>query len=193
MDILQGHSSIHKLPIPSSQLTHHPENFPQLFYLYSTYYTPYATYIHPLRRAILLTQSYFYRYAFPALYPFYALTSRLFGAVLTEQPSLASLALLAVLLLVSLKVMDMLRRTIIAWIAFAVRMIVYAGVMLMGLWVYQRGFEQSLEDVGWIVGLFAGLGEQGEKVGQARAAGRAKDARRVPRGNARGRTKGSRW
>ncbi|KAL8914666.1 MAG: hypothetical protein Q9172_007038 [Xanthocarpia lactea] len=169
------------------------ENFPQLFYLYSTYYTPYATYIRPLRRALLLTQSYFYRYAFPTLYPFYVLTLRLLRSVLTEQPSLASLALLAILLLVSLKLMDMLRRTIIAWIAFAVRMIMYASVALMGVWVYQRGVEQSLEDLGWIIGLFAGLGEQGEKVGHARAAGRAKEARKIPQGNYRRRTKGAGW
>ncbi|KAI4283076.1 MAG: hypothetical protein L6R38_002429 [Xanthoria sp. 2 TBL-2021] len=169
------------------------ENFPQLFYLYSTYYTPYATYIHPLRRALLLTQSYFYQYAFPTLYPFYALTLRLFSSVLTEQPSLASLALLAILLLVSLKLMDILRRTIISWIAFAIRMMMYASVMLVGVWVYQRGVEQSLEDLGWIIGLFAGLGEQGERMGHAKAAGRAKEARKIPKGKYRGRTRGAGW
>ena len=169
------------------------ENFPQLFYLYSTYYTPFATYVHPLRRALLLTQSYFYRYAFPTLYPFYALTLRLLGSVLTEQPSLASLALLGIFLLVSLKLMDMLRRAIVSWIAFAIRMIMYTSVVLVGVWVYQRGLEQSLEDLGWIIGLLAGLGEQGEKVGRARAAGRAKEARSIPKGHYRGRTRGAGW
>ncbi|KAL9637778.1 MAG: hypothetical protein Q9204_001752 [Flavoplaca sp. TL-2023a] len=169
------------------------ENFPQLFYLYSTYYTPYATYIHPLRRALLLTQSYFFRYAFPTLYPFYALTLRLLGSVFTEQPSLASLTLLAVLLLVSLKLMDVLRRAIISWIAFAIRMIMYASVVLVGVWVYQRGLEQSLEDLGWAIGLLAGLGEQGEKMGRARAARRSKEARSIPEGHYRGRTRGAGW
>ncbi|KAL8771151.1 MAG: hypothetical protein Q9209_003322 [Squamulea sp. 1 TL-2023] len=169
------------------------ENFPQLFHLYSTYYTPYATYVRPLRRALLLTQSYFYRYAFPALYPFYALTLRLLSSILTEQPSLASLALLAILLLVSLKLMDMLRRTIISWVAFTVRMIMYVSLGLIGVWIYQRGLEQSLEDLGWIIGLFAGLGEEGEKVGHARAAGRARDARRIPKAGYRGRTRGAGW
>ncbi|KAL8753421.1 MAG: hypothetical protein Q9199_005065 [Rusavskia elegans] len=169
------------------------ENFPQLFYLYSTYYTPYATYIHPLRRGLLLTQSYFYQYAFPTLYPFYALTLRLLSSVLTEQPSLASLALLAILLLVSLKLMDILRRTIISWIAFAIRMIMYVSVIMVGVWVYQRGLEQSLEDLGWIIGLFAGLGEQGERMGHAKAARRAREAKKIPKANHRGRTRGAGW
>ncbi|KAL8736272.1 MAG: hypothetical protein Q9166_000427 [cf. Caloplaca sp. 2 TL-2023] len=169
------------------------DNFPQLFHLYSTYYTPYETYLYPLRRALLLTESYFYRYALPTLYPFYTLTLRLLGSVLTEQPSLASLALLAILLLVSLKLMDMLRRTIIAWIAFAIRMIMYATVMLMGVWLYQRGVEQSLEDAGWILGLLGGLGEQGEQYGHAKAAQKEREVRRIPKGSTRGRTRGSAW
>ncbi|KAL8854586.1 MAG: hypothetical protein Q9221_000621 [Calogaya cf. arnoldii] len=169
------------------------ENFPQLFHLYSTYYTPYATYIHPLRRAFLLTQSYFFRYAFPTLYPFYALTLRLCSSVLTKQPSLASLALLAILLLVSLKLMDVLRKAIISWITFAIRIIIYASVMLVGVWAYQRGLEQSLEDLGWIIGLFAELGDQGERMGHAKATRRAQEARKIPKGNHRGRTRGAGW
>ena len=69
----------------------------------------------------------------------------------------------------------------------------YVSIVIMGMWVYQRGVEQSLEDVGWIVGLLAGLGEQGEKVGHARAAGRAREARKIPKGSPRGRTRGAGW
>lgn len=69
----------------------------------------------------------------------------------------------------------------------------YASVMLVGVWVYQRGVEQSLEDLGWIIGLFAGLGEQGERMGHAKAAGRAKEARKIPKGKYRGRTRGAGW
>ena len=69
----------------------------------------------------------------------------------------------------------------------------YASVMLLGVWVYQRGLEQSLEDLGWFLGYFAGLGEQGRRMGHAKAAGRAKEARRMPKGNHRGRTRGAGW
>ncbi|KAL8929816.1 MAG: hypothetical protein Q9208_000960 [Pyrenodesmia sp. 3 TL-2023] len=169
------------------------DNFPQLFHLYSTYYTPYSTYLRPLRRTLLLTQSYFYQYAFPTLYPLYAITSRLFSFALTEQPSLTSLALLAILLVVSLKVLDMLRRTVIYWISMAIRLAMYATMAVIGMWIYQRGLEQSLEDLGWIVGLLAGLGEQGERVGHARAAGRASQARKIPKGSSKGGTRRARW
>ncbi|KAL8712271.1 MAG: hypothetical protein Q9220_003422 [cf. Caloplaca sp. 1 TL-2023] len=169
------------------------DNFPQIFHLYSTYCHPYTPYLAPLHRFLLLTESYFFRYFFPALYPFFALGSRLFTSLLTESPSLASLALLAVLALVILKLMDMLRRTIVYWISLAVRLAVYGGVVGVGMWVYQRGVEQSVEDLGWVVGLLAGLGEQGERVGHAKAAGRARQARNIPKGSGRGRTRGAGW
>ncbi|KAI4133512.1 MAG: hypothetical protein LQ341_006159 [Variospora aurantia] len=193
MDILQGNT--HPTPVDALKikLTASQDNFPQLFHLYSTYYTPYSTYIRPLQRAFLLSQSYFYQYAFPTLYPIYGLANRLLSLALTEQPSLMSLALLALLLIVSLKVLDMLRRTVIYWISIAIRLAVYAMAMIIGVWIYQRGLEQSLEDLGWIVGLFAGLGEQGERVGHAKATRSAKDARRIPKGNPKGRRRGGGW
>ncbi|KAI4193836.1 MAG: hypothetical protein LQ348_002762 [Seirophora lacunosa] len=169
------------------------DNFPQLFHLYSTYYTPYSTYIRPLQRAFLLSQSYFFRYAFPTLYPVYALTNRLLSFALTEQPSLTSLALLAVLLIVSLKVLDMLRRAVVYWISVAIRLAMYAMALIVGMWIYQRGLEQTLEDLGWIAGLLAGLNEQGEKVGHAKASRSAKEARRIPKGSPKGRKRAAAW
>lgn len=87
----------------------------------------------------------------------------------------------------------MLRRTVIYWISLAIRLVMYVGVVIIGMFLYQRGVEQSLEDLGWFVGLLAGLGEQGEKVGHARAAGRAREARKIPKGSPRGRTRGAGW
>ncbi|KAL9007160.1 MAG: hypothetical protein Q9188_000094 [Gyalolechia gomerana] len=169
------------------------DNFPQIYNLYSTYYTPCVAYIRPLQHALLIAESYFYRYLFPMLYPIIALSTRLFRAALTEQPSLLSLALLAVLLVISLKVLDMVRRTVIYWISLAIRLVMYVGVVIVGMWVYQRGVEQSLEDLGWLVGLLAGLSEQGERVGHAKAAGRTREARKVPKSSPRGRTRGGGW
>ncbi|KAI4191368.1 MAG: hypothetical protein L6R41_000155 [Letrouitia leprolyta] len=169
------------------------ENFPQVFNLYSSYYTSYAAYIRPLQRTLLIAESYFYRYLFPTLYPILALSTRIFRVALTEQPSLVSLALLAILLVISLKVFDMVRRTVIYWISLAIRLIIYVGVVIVGMWVYQRGVEQSLEDLGWLIGLISGLSEQGERVGHARAAGRTREATKIPKSSPRGRTRGSGW
>ncbi|KAI4164742.1 MAG: hypothetical protein LQ342_001717 [Letrouitia transgressa] len=202
MDILQGPSP--SLPRASSPggskaghfLTFFPsttDNFPHLFHFYADYCTHYAPYLRSARRALLLFQSHFYRHVFPALYPLYAVCSRLLAALLTETPSLATLAVLAVLLVLSLKVLDLVRRTVIYWIGVALRLAMWASVALLGVYVYQRGVEESLEDVGWVIGLLVGLGEQGQQVGQARAAGRERDARRIPKGNPRGRTRGAGW
>lgn len=169
------------------------DNFPQLFNLYSNYYTSYAAYIRPLQRALLIAESYFYRYLFPTLYPILALSTRIFKAVLTEQPSLLSLALLAILLVISLKVLDMVRRTVIYWISLAIRLTIYVSVAIVGMWMYQRGVEQSLDDLRWLMELLAGLSEQGERVGHARAAGRTREARKIPKSSPRGRTRGSGW
>lgn len=87
----------------------------------------------------------------------------------------------------------MLRRTVIYWIGMAIRLAMYGSVVILGMWIYQRGLEQSLEDLGWIVGLLVGLGEQGERVGHAKAAGRAKEARKIPKGSPMGKTRGAGW
>lgn len=121
------------------------------------------------------------------------MSSRLLAALLTETPSLATLVLLAVLIVLSLKVLDLLRRTVLYWIGVALRLAMWGGVALLGVYVYQRGVEKSLEDFGWVVGLLVGLGEQGQQVGHAKAAGREREARRIPKGSPRGRTRGAGW
>ena len=104
-----------------------------------------------------------------------------------------TLVLLAVVLLVSLKVLDILRRQIVYWISVVLRLSMWVAVALIGLYVYQRGAEQSLEDVGWVIGLFAGLTDEGEKIGKAKGTQKMADARRAQAGRPRGRTRGGGW
>ena len=163
---------------------------PNAFYYYNTYYTPYEPYLRPVRRYLYLAQSYSYRYIFPYLWPTYKVFSKLLGKALNDTPDIAALALLAFVLLVSLKLLDMLRRQIMYWISMAIRLAMWAGVALLGVYVYHRGVEQSIEDLGWILGYLSELGDQGERIGQARAQKRAADARRVPKQAPRGRTRG---
>lgn len=84
----------------------------------------------------------------------------------------------------------MLRRAVIYWISVAIRLAMYAMALIVGMWIYQRGLEQTLEDLGWIAGLLAGLNEQGEKVGHAKASRSAKEARRIP---TKGRRRAAAW
>lgn len=178
--------------------------FPQALYYYTTYYRPYEAYLRPLRRGLYLSQSYFYRYFFPYLYPTYALLQRTLGGVLfggssnggkSGVPDLASLALLALLALLSFKLLDMVRRTIVYWIGVALRLALWLTVAAVGVYVWQRGLEASVEDLGWVLGYLAGLGDEGERIGKGRAARRERDARRIPRGQpgSRARTRGASW
>lgn len=64
---------------------------------------------------------------------------------------------------------------------------------LVGIYVYQRGFDQSLEDFGWVWGLLQALGEEGEVVGRQKARGRERNARRMAGAGKRGRTRGAGW
>ena len=104
-----------------------------------------------------------------------------------------TLALLALVLFVSLKVLDILRRQIVYWISVAVRLSMWVAVAVVGFYVYQRGVEQSLEDVGWVIGLLAGLGDEGEKIGKAKGRQKMADAKRAQAGGPRRRTRGGGW
>ena len=87
----------------------------------------------------------------------------------------------------------MLRRTIIYWISVALRLALWGGVALLGFYVYQRGVEQSVEDLGWILGYLGGLEAEGDRIGHSRAQKKATDARGVPRSGPKGRTRGGGW
>lgn len=79
------------------------------------------------------------------------------------------------------------------WVNLAIRLLMYLSVAVLGIWVYQRGVAQSLEDLGWIVGLLAGLGEAGERVGYEKAAGSAREARKISKGSSRWKTREAGW
>ena len=86
-----------------------------------------------------------------------------------------------------------MRKAVIGWITFALRFGAWISVALVGIYVYQRGFDQSLEDFGWAWGLLQGLGEEGEAVGRQKARGRERNARRMAGAGTRGRTRGAGW
>ena len=193
MDFLQGLRSLLFLQLQDGVDSPPPDYIPQAAYFYNTYYRPYALYLAPVWRVIFLSQSYFYRYIFPILYPLYTLSNNALQSLSSDAPDLLTLGILALVLLVTLKALDYLRRTIIYWISVAIRLGMWASIIGVGLYVSQRGIEQSFEDFGWVWGLFAGLGEEGERVGKRRAAGRERDARRMAGSGPSGRTRGAGW
>lgn len=86
-----------------------------------------------------------------------------------------------------------MRRIIIYWISLAVRLTMWVAVLGVGMYVWQRGFEQSVEDFGWVWGLLMGLEDEGERIGGQRARVREGAARKMASGGRRGKTRGARW
>lgn len=166
---------------------------PQAFNFYHKYYKPYATYLRPLQRSVLLAKSYFYSYFFPYVYPLIRLSSRAYQSILADNSSIYTLAILAIVLIISLKLLDILRRIIIHWISLALRLVFWAAVVGAGFYIYNRGVDQTADDIGWVMGLLAGLEEQGQRVGQRRAAGSSRQARNLGKRTPRGRTRGAGW
>ncbi|KAL8795273.1 MAG: hypothetical protein Q9195_002284 [Heterodermia aff. obscurata] len=161
--------------------------------LYNDYYTPYSAYLLPIQRTILLTQSYFYTYIFPYLWPAYRLFSKATSVILTDQPSFLTLVLLALVLFLSLKVLDVLRRTIIYWISIAVRLVIWGAIVGAGVYVYYRGVEESIEDAGYLLGVLSGWESEGKREGYRRASRRQREARNYGKRTPRGRTRGAGW
>ena len=87
----------------------------------------------------------------------------------------------------------MLRRTLVYWLRMAIRLASWAVVASVGVYVWQRGMEQSVEDLGWLIGFLAGSEDEGQRIGNSKASRKAGEARRVFEQGRRGRTRGAGW
>ncbi|KAF2472276.1 uncharacterized protein BDR25DRAFT_303001 [Lindgomyces ingoldianus] len=66
---------------------------------------------------------------------------------LTTQPDLATILTLAILLLISLKILDMAYRAVMFWVKLIFRLVVWGSVAGIALWVWQRGPDGFVDDV----------------------------------------------
>ncbi|KAF6227833.1 hypothetical protein HO173_011935 [Letharia columbiana] len=167
--------------------------FPQAARFYNDYYYPFQTYLVPLYRILLSSQLFFYRRIYPTLYPIYVLSNNALHSLSTDAPDILTLAILAIALIISLRVLDYMRRTIMYWVGLAIKMGLWLAVGGLGVYVWQRGFNQSVEDFGYVWGFLHGLGNEGERIGGQKARGRERDARRMAGAGKRGRTRGAGW
>ena len=85
-----------------------------------------------------------------------------------------------------------MRRTVIRWISLFVKLGLWVGVGLLGVYVYYRGVAESLEDAGWLWGVVQGLEMEGEVVGGRKAGGKEREAYKM-KGAGRGRMRGAGW
>lgn len=87
---------------------------------------------------LYLTQSYFYRYIFPTLYPLFNLSNSALKSLSSDTPDILTLVGLAIVLIISFKALDYMRKTIIAWIALVIRLGIWMLVGFVGF-MYGRG------------------------------------------------------
>ena len=110
-----------------------------------------------------------------------------------DVPDIATLVLLAVVLFISLKLLDIVRNMIFSWIRMILKLGVWALVAAVGLYVWLNGIEQSMESLGWVIGYMAGLENEGERIGNIKASRRTRDANRISTRGHRRRTRGAGW
>ncbi|EMD01256.1 hypothetical protein BAUCODRAFT_144802 [Baudoinia panamericana UAMH 10762] len=117
----------------------------------------------------------------PYLYRFYNAASTIKSWLLPlidqviRKPDLATIALLLVIVILSLKVLDMLWQTVVFWFKMARRLLFWGVLAALGLWMWTRGPEGVWEDVqywseAW--GKEYGYWKEQEKVARLAAQGR---------------------
>ncbi|KAK0247265.1 hypothetical protein LTR91_024813 [Friedmanniomyces endolithicus] len=96
----------------------------------------YTPYLSTLSSALLLTKSWLLHLI----------------DTISHKPDLATLALLLVIVLVSLKIVDMLWQTLLFWVRLVRRLVFWGGAVGLALWLWTRGPVGVVEDVGFWVG-----------------------------------------
>jgi len=74
----------------------------------------------------------------------------------TQQPDIASVVLLLILLFISLKILNILFNTVMFWVRLAIKMVFYGAILGLGMWVYTRGPEGVVEDCQSLAGVWRG-------------------------------------
>lgn len=97
-------------------------------------------------------------------------------------PDLLSILLLAIILLISLKILDYARRVVMFWVTLVFRVFFWGTVFGLVWYVWRVGVENAGRDLGWVWGVVEGF--VGDFQGRAAAAASASASDRVG-GNAR--------
>jgi hypothetical protein len=116
------------LPLPNSILTHlttHSTTYLTLFQRLQTIRKLCHTQlINPLLNHLI----------YPALLRLY------------NSPDILTIVLLGVLLLISLKILELLRRAVVFWVRMFTRLAFWGSILVAGVYVWGRGWEGALED-----------------------------------------------
>lgn len=75
----------------------------------------------------------------------------------SAMPDLLSIFLLAIIILVSLKILDYAYRVVVFWITLAFKLVFWGLVLSLGWYVYSVGIENAGRDFGWLWGVIYGF------------------------------------
>jgi hypothetical protein len=81
--------------------------------------------------------------------------SPLFTRLIT-QPDVATILALLAIFFISLKILDMMYRAVMFWINMAIRLVFWGSLVVLGMWVWQRGVEGFVEDISGLVEHWSG-------------------------------------
>lgn len=131
----------------------HLENFQTLLQHPSITFLTTSTQQHLTAHLTYLRTAYIQPYLIQPLSTILVSTSS------SGMPDLLSILLLALILLISLKILDYARRVIVFWVSLALRL-TFWGLVIGGAWyVYSVGFENAGKDLGWAWGVIEGFVE----------------------------------
>ncbi|PWY81485.1 hypothetical protein BO83DRAFT_457927 [Aspergillus eucalypticola CBS 122712] len=117
--------------------------------------TPIASHLASLHTTYLTPYISHCRSAYLDPYLIHPLASLLTSSM--PMPDLVSIFILALVLIISLKILDYARRLVMFWVNLALRLLWWA-LVLGALWyVYSVGIEKTGRDLGWLVGVAGGL------------------------------------
>ena len=119
-----------------------------------------------LDRLLLLTQHLYSTFVAPFLPPqlasLIASGTSLFASLvlpILRSGDLTSIAALLVILYISLRTLDYIRRSVIGWVMLLVKMVVLL-LIVQGVWyVNAYGWEKAVQDAGWVGGMVWGWAE----------------------------------
>jgi hypothetical protein len=87
----------------------------------------------------------------------------------TTSPSLTTIALLLIIFFISLRLLDMLWRAFMFWIRLATRIVFWGSIAILGCWIWARGPEGVIEDIGGMMTTWRGeLDKVNERVEYAK-------------------------
>jgi hypothetical protein len=139
MDIFEG-APCH----PSSTSLDPPNPLADYQSLLSTAYTYLSPLLIPLLRLLSTTQSYLYATALPLLRPFL----NHFAQLTQDSPAVVSLTVLLLAAYLSMRLLGLFQRLLAFGARLVVSVVFYGCLVFAALYVWQRGVERTVADLG---------------------------------------------